>query len=173
MVDAAIQNDLGEDLEFEVRPRKGGLSGKKLVLFILLPLLLLGAAGAGLFASGSLDRFFSPGDAAPSEEGVPFETVFYDLPEMLVNLSPSGRKTHFLKITVSLELNEAAQVEQLEKLQPRIIDSFQVYLRELRIDDLAGSAGIQKLREELLVRVNTAASPARISDVLFKEMLVQ
>ena len=56
---------------------------------------------------------------------------------------------------------------------PRVIDNFQTYLRELRIDDLKGSAGMYRLREELLVRVNAAAAPAKITDVLFKEMLVQ
>jgi flagellar FliL protein len=56
---------------------------------------------------------------------------------------------------------------------PRIIDNFQVYLRELRLDDLRGSAGIYRLREELLMRVNTAAQPVHVKDVLFREMLVQ
>jgi len=56
---------------------------------------------------------------------------------------------------------------------PRIIDNFQVYLRELRIDDLKGSAGMYRLREELLTRVNAAAQPAKINAVLFKEMLIQ
>ena len=56
---------------------------------------------------------------------------------------------------------------------PRIVDNFQVYLRELRLDDLRGSAGVYRLREELLARVNTAVRPAKIKDVLFKEMLVQ
>ncbi|MFX9073467.1 flagellar basal body-associated FliL family protein, partial [Acinetobacter baumannii] len=56
---------------------------------------------------------------------------------------------------------------------PRIIDNFQVYLRELRLDDLKGSAGMYRLREELLLRVNMAAQPVKIKDVLFKEMLVQ
>jgi len=72
-----------------------------------------------------------------------------------------------------LEVTADEDVAQLEKSKSRIVDSFQVYLRELRIEDLAGSAGIQRLREELLLRVNAAASPTVIGDVLFKEMLVQ
>ena len=54
-----------------------------------------------------------------------------------------------------------------------IVDSFQVYLRELRVADLKGSAGIYRLREDLLRRVNEAAQPVKINDVLFKEILVQ
>ena len=48
-----------------------------------------------------------------------------------------------------------------------------MYLRELRVDDLHGSAGIYRLKEELLRRVSVAAYPVLIRDVLFKEMLVQ
>jgi flagellar FliL protein len=56
---------------------------------------------------------------------------------------------------------------------PRIVDNFQIYLRELRVDDLRGSGGIYRLREELLARVNAAVAPVKVNDVLFKEMLVQ
>ena len=35
------------------------------------------------------------------------------------------------------------------------------------------SIGTQRLREELVLRVNLAATPARITDILFTEILVQ
>jgi flagellar FliL protein len=101
------------------------------------------------------------------------EEIFYDMPEMLVNLNTPGRKSTYLKIRISLELQDPADVQRIELMMPRIIDNFQVYLRELRIDDLKGSAGMYRLRRELLTRVAAAAAPAQISDVLFKEMLVQ
>jgi flagellar FliL protein len=99
--------------------------------------------------------------------------VFYNLPEMLVNLNTAGRRTSFLKISVSLELENATDIPRIEAVMPRIVDNFQIYLRELRVEDLRGSAGLYRLREELLARVNNAAQPARVNDVLFKEMLVQ
>ena len=45
--------------------------------------------------------------------------------------------------------------------------------RELRIDDLHGSAGVLRVKEELLRRINAAASPYPVRDVLLKEMIVQ
>ena len=78
-----------------------------------------------------------------------------------------------MKLSVSLELGNAVDVPRIESLKPRIIDNFQVYLRELRADDLRGSAGIYRLREELLARVNASVHPAGVKDVLFKEVLVQ
>ena len=90
-----------------------------------------------------------------------------------MNLSSNGRKASYLKMSVSLELASQLDVARVQAVMPRIIDNFQVYLRELRVEDLKGSAGLYRLREELLRRVNAAAAPAKITDVLFKEMLVQ
>jgi len=172
MVDASLQSDL-DDLGVEVSQKKEGASNKRLVLVILLPLLLIGGAGAGRQVSSVLETLLSSQEAEVDAATGPLNIVFYDLPEMLVNLNSSGTKSYFLKLAISLEVTADEDVAQLEKSKSRIVDSFQVYLRELRIEDLAGSAGIQRLREELLLRVNAAASPTVIGDVLFKEMLVQ
>jgi flagellar FliL protein len=144
---------------------------------VVLPILLLGGGGAAVMMGGFLD---SEDDkktevAEKGEEKVPItpQTVFYDLPVLLVNLNTNSRRPSFLKITVSLELENADDISRINTLQPRIIDNFQVYLRELRIDDLRGSAGIYRLREELLARVNASIHPAGVKNVLFKEVLVQ
>ena len=99
--------------------------------------------------------------------------VFYDLGDLLVNLSGEGKRPNFLKLKISIELEEETDKPKLEQLKPRILDDFQSYLRELRVDDLKGSAGIYRLREELLLRVTEAVHPARVRDVLITEMLVQ
>jgi flagellar FliL protein len=70
-------------------------------------------------------------------------------------------------------LESEEDILRITEIMPRIIDNFQVYLRELRVEDLKGSAGMYRLREELLTRVSAAAHPIRVNDILFKEMLVQ
>jgi flagellar FliL protein len=163
----------------------GGVSSggnrKKLIMILVPVLLIFGAAGA-LYFTGMADKilgmFHKEKSAAPAaDEAKPGQpapaAVFYDLPEILVNLNSAGRKQNFLKIRVSLELESPLDVPKIEAVMPRIIDNFQVYLRELRIEDLQGSAGLLRLREELLTRVNSSVKPAKVNDVLFKEMLVQ
>ncbi len=175
----------GEDGEKADKPKKK-LSGKKLVLFVVLPLLLLGGAGAGVFFSGILGggeeevaegeegaEAGADGELAELAEEEPHEAVFYDLPELLVNLNTAGRQASFLKIQVSLELGDPAAVPEVEAVLPRIVDNFQVYLRELRPPELHGTKGVYRLKEELLVRVNAALDPIRVYDILFKEILVQ
>ena len=178
--DDELSDDLDDAEDGAVLEEVGGGSGKKKkLLMIALPVLLLVGGGAGVWFSGLADSLLGKEEPAPVAEGHAGEeeaahgTVYYELPQMLVNLSTQGRRTSFLKIVVSLELTSEKDKAALEEALPRIIDNFQVYLRELRVEDLRGSAGLYRLREELLFRVNAAVAPARVTDVLFKEMLVQ
>lgn len=169
------EGEEGED--GEEGSQKGGR--RKLLLIVALAfLLVIGGVGASWWM-GFLDpviALLGGTKTEESEETVPVvaaEAVFFDLPELLVNLNTGGRKSTFLKIRISLEVSSLDDVARVEQIMPRIIDNFQVYLRELRVDDLKGSAGMYRLREELLTRVSAAVAPAKINDVLFKEMLVQ
>ena len=174
MVDEAVADPDEFDAELEeMDPESSKFSGKKIVLFIVLPLLLLGGIGAGVMFSGLLGSSEKESQAAAAKNAPPAMTIFYDLPEMMVNLNSTGRRPSFLKIKVSLEVADDAAAKRLVALRPRIIDHFQVYLRELRIDDLRGSAGIYRLREELLARVNSAVKPTKVENILFREVLVQ
>ncbi|GLR82747.1 flagellar basal body-associated FliL family protein [Azospirillum oryzae] len=181
----AAETDAGELTDG--LPRKK-FSGKKLVLFVVLPLVLLIGAGAGVYFSGLLDSFL--GKEKPAEEGEHAAAegehgaepgkadphaapIFYDLPDMLVNLNTGNKRPAFLKIKISIQLSKPEDVGAVEHVLPRIIDNFQVYLRELRLEDLRGSAGMYRLRQELLLRITAAAFPVKVKDVLFKEMLVQ
>jgi flagellar protein FliL len=146
---------------------------KKLFILIAGGLLLLLISGGVLYVTGVVDKVFGHKEQEKLAEKAPPPTVFFDLPDLLVNLNTTGRKASFLKLSVSLELEHGEDLPRLQAVMPRIIDNFQVYLRELRVEDLRGSGGIYRLREELLARVNSAAAPIKIADVLFKEMLVQ
>ncbi len=163
----------GEDGEASATGRR--IPGKKLVLFIVLPFLLIGAASGGIYASGLLDSLLGieeqDGELMAEEERGP--SVYYEMPDMLVNLNTSGGKVGYLKISVSLEVGSEEDFPKLDAVLPRIVDNFQVYLRELRVEDLRGSAGLQRLREELFMRVANAAAPTEVRDVLFREMLIQ
>jgi flagellar FliL protein len=156
-------------------PPKKKFGLMQILLFVVAPLLVLGGGGAGayfLFFAKSPEQTAAAAEAAEKAKP-PRPMVFYNLPELLVNLNSQGRRASCLKISLSLELADPADIPRVEAVLPRIVDAFQTYLRELRPEDLRGSAGLYRLREELLARVNTSAQPARVTDVLFKEMLVQ
>ncbi len=159
-------------------PTKKKLSGKTLVLFIIAPalLLILGGGGAYMFLFSGGDKAGEDGHAEVEhhEEELldPSTLVFYELPEMLVNLNTSGDGNSYLKLKVAIELESEDDIAVIEPLLPRVVDRFQIYLRELRISELSGSAGMFQLKQELLRRINLAV-PVTVRDVLFTEMLIQ
>lgn len=161
----------------------GGGGKKKLIIIIAIVLLVIIGAVAGAFFAGVFD----------SEEEVPEEQVeltpeeleqadvaaaasgaitYYEIPDLTVNLNSGGKQKSYLKVKIKLELDNPEGMQVLEERLPRVMDNFQVYLRELRLKDLEGSAGINRLKEELLRRVNKAVRPVVIKDVLFQEVLV-
>ena len=103
----------------------------------------------------------------------PLKSKYFDLPDMLVNLNSVGAKPSFLKLRASLELEEGTDTTLLTRMKPRIIDKFQIYMRELRLNDLRASAGLDRLREELREEINKAVTPIEVKQVLFHNMLVQ
>ncbi len=160
---------------------KKGFNLKFLLMFVIAPVLVLALAGGGayffLFSGGEQTADAAhgapDGHGGGGEHGAAAAAVFFDLPEILVNLAGGGGRPSYLKLSVALELPNAETQHAIEPLMPRVVDNFQVYLRELRIEDLQGSAGLFRLKEELIRRVNLAVAPSQVKDVLFKEMLIQ
>ena len=165
----------GEGAEGE-QPKKGligKLLGNKLILFgaIGVLVLLLGGGGAYFFLFSGDDK--NSKEVAEALPPTPPNITFYDMPDIIVNIQSADATPAYLKLSVSLELDSAEEKAGIEALKPRIVDQFQGYLRELRVDDLKGSAGILRLKEELLRRINASAAPYRVRDVLLKQMIVQ
>ncbi len=154
--------------------------GKKKLVILAIPVLLI-AIGAGLWFSGVLPKMLGMGHKTETEEQKAKEKekeasrapVFVELPEMIANLNAPGRRSAFVKLKARLELSKEADQAPFAAAQPRVIDLFQTYLREMRPDELRGSAGTYRLREELIARASLAAAPAQVIDVLFSELLVQ
>ncbi|GAA0551418.1 flagellar FliL protein [Rhizomicrobium palustre] len=142
---------------------------KMLIIVVAALLLLLGGGGAGLYF-----LVLAPAEKpAKAEEPPPPPPTYFDIPDLIVNIQGADGNPVYLKLSVSLELATAEDKNGVQPLMPRVVDQFQGYLRELRPDDLKGSAGIMRVKEELLRRANVAAAPYHVRDVLLKEMIIQ
>ena len=182
----------GADGEAEGAPAK-----KKLpLLFIIIPAALVvlgGGGGAAFFLMQPKAEAADAGHAAPEKKkdggghgaaadgeadpalGVisdgPDGVVFYTLPDMTVNIQAPDGRPMYLKLKLTLEMKDADLAHHLQAEMPRMQDMFQGFLRELRPEDLAGSAGSFQLRAEILRRVNLIAAPGKVDAVLIEEML--
>lgn len=160
-------NEPNEDGAAEAAPAPK--SKRKLVIIAAAVLLLIGAGGGGWFF------FFNHhDDETHAEVKAEKPPAFVEVPDILVNLAAlPGERSQYLKIKVVLEVKDEPLVEKIKPTMPRLTDIFQTYLRELRITDLSGSAGLFRLKEELTKRVNAVIAPAQVNAVLFKEVVVQ
>lgn len=159
-------------------PAKKGVP--KLFIIIGAAAIVLLLAGGGLFfflsSSGGSGEAAADGHGATDAHGAAeaHDTFIFNLPPMMVNLNSEGQSNpSFMKLTIALEVADEHMMTEIQPRLAKVIDAFQVYMRELRKSDLEGSAGIYRLKEELLRRVNLAIYPAHVESVLFKEILVQ
>jgi flagellar FliL protein len=169
--------------ETAAAPAKKG-KGKLLLLVGVGLLLLLGGGGAAAYFTGLLGGEEAQADAQAEHvgvdgqdgtgEGQPAAVVaFVDMPDLIVNLQSDAPRLRYLKLRLSLEVADPPTAELVKQLMPRVMDSFQLYLRALSLGDVQGAVGMQRLKEELTARVNLAVEPASVNAVLLKEMLVQ
>jgi flagellar FliL protein len=160
--------------------------GKKKLVLIAAPVLLAAVLG-GLWFTGILPGMLGMGhdkkvaaehkagggDAAAATQAAAKAAIYVDVPEIVANLDAGPRRTSYVKVKPKLELAKASDEKIVTENMPRLLDMFTTYLRDMRPDELRGSAGTYRLREELIARANIALAPGRVVDVLFTEMIVQ
>ena len=108
---------------------------------------------------------------SPLSEG-PDGVIYYTMPDIVANIQTTDGRSSYLKLKLAFELADAEQAEVIEPNAPRLADMFQTFLRELRPEDLAGSAGSYQLRAEIQRRVNLVIAPSKVNAVLIEEMLI-
>lgn len=153
--------------------------GRKLLILVVLPLLVILGAGAGAWFAGLVPLGSPAVEAATADENAapaaidPRDIVFVDLPDLLVNLDLDDRRLRFLKFAAALEVVGQQNAELVRQFMPRITDNFHSYLRAIQVAELGGAEAVYRVKRDLLTRVNLVVDPVPVRDVLIKEMLVQ
>ena len=179
MSDEDTEKNDGED-----SPPKKKRNIKKLLIFIGAPLILViilvvVAIFLGIGPFGDKDESKNDGEEVEQVAVVEKPPSFFELPEIRVNLNTDNNSLTYLKVIVSLELaSDLPEIMEernakLQTLMPRVIDNLQIYMRELRLEDINGSAGVFRLKQELLSRVNRAVQPIEVRDILFSEFVIE
>jgi flagellar FliL protein len=168
---AAVEPEKPDDATEPTEPPQTSGGRRRLIVFGA-PLALAGL-GSGLWFSGVLPHLLGIQHTQVAESATPSQPIYIDLPELITNLNNNTPRTSYVKLTARLEVRRQEDVERVKAAMPRLQDLFLTYIREMRPQELRGSAGTYRLREELIARANLAAAPARITDVLFTQMLIQ
>ena len=135
----------------------------------------LAAAG---FAASLLLAAASVLSALPAEKGgaravtVAVGSISYHpLPEVVADLKTARGRSHYLQLVAVLEVPEEA-IARLQADEAHILSDLQTRLRELQREDLAGAAGLERVRRDMVEVVDRHIAPARASGVLFTKFLL-
>jgi flagellar FliL protein len=161
-------------------------SKKKLILIGAAAgvLLLGGGGGAAMMLSGGSARAGTAaegghGEVSNEAEGesghgeIAGKEAFVDVPAMVVNLRSPDGASRFLKLHFMIVPGTKGTPEGIKEKLPLILDAYQPFLRELRPEDLAGSAAVFRIKEEMLVRATDVAGAGVIKDILIQDLVQQ
>ncbi len=163
-----------DDEDGEGLPSGGGGKKKLILILLLVTLLLVLLIGGGLFMSGLLDPLLGIEEGEEGTENVITKGQFYyKFEDMTVNLVSGDKKSRFFKLSLTVAVTQEADISVMESLSPRVTDNVTQYLRELRPEELAGSANFNRMHEGVLLRVRTAVAPILVTDALITMALVQ
>lgn len=151
-------------------------TGNKRTLSILgavLAVVLLAGTGGAYFLWPSLFHGAAKSGTSASASAASTEKSLIDVPPMLVNLHSSDGRIHLLKLHFMLVAADDGKVEALKGKLPVYVDALQPFLRELRPEDLNGSAAVYRVKEEMLSRAAEAFGDGAIHDVLIQDLIQQ
>jgi flagellar FliL protein len=162
---------------------------KKLIIIgaATVAALTLGGGGAAFFMGGksatkaeaahgeeaAADAGHGEGDAKDEKGGEGKEAKFVDVPTISVNLRSPDGSARFLKLHLMLVPGPKTTDTALKDKLPVVLDAYQPFLRELRPEDLGGSAAVFRLKEELMVRATRVLGPGMVKEVLIQDLIQQ
>lgn len=146
----------------------------KLIVVGVGVLALLGAGGIGAM------RYFSH-DAEEVEEAVaPAHAItaagpdsFVEAPPMVVNLRSADGQARYLKLRFIVVAGGPEFTDEVRGRLPLILDALQPFLRELRPEDLNGSAAVFRVKEEMMRRAADAMGAGVVRDILIQDLVQQ
>lgn len=141
--------------------------------------LILGIVGALVFGGGGFYATYSSMILGPKAESEHVEdshaepvigVTFVELEPLTISLGKFATSRH-LRFRAFLEVEPDAAAE-VENLAPRILDVFNTYLRAISESELEDPASMNRLRAQMLRRVQVVAGEGNVKDLLIAEFVL-
>ena len=146
--------------------------GKKGLIIGLLGALLLGGGGFYATCAGLILGPPTAQDSHAAESGLPPlpEIAFIALEPMVISLG-STANAKFLRFSAQLDVDPASE-EAVNMVLPRIVDVLNTYLRAVSEDELGKPAGLERLRAQMLRRIQVVTEQGQVKDLLITEFVL-
>jgi len=155
------------------------MSNKILILLIGGLMVLMLGMGGGLFLMwNKLSTINIQANAnasgQPGQETIPGKPLgaIYALDTFIVNLADMGGN-RYLRVTMDLELGNSKLESEIVKRLPQIRDSVIMILPSKRFEDISSVDGKIALRNEIQETLNGFLAQGEITNIYFKEFVVQ
>jgi flagellar FliL protein len=155
------------------------MSNKIIVLLVGVMMLLMLGLGGGLFMMwNQLSSLNAKSNANASEQ--PDQEALLEQPlgpivsldTFIVNLADKGGN-RYLRVTMDLELGNPELEGEIDKRLPQVRDSVLMILPTKRFEDISTVQGKTALRDEILETINGFLAQGKITNIFFKEFVVQ
>lgn len=171
-------------VEEDEKPKK---SGKKGMLIGVLGAVLLGGGGfyatySGMILGAKGDSEYAKDGSASADDGYGkseggYETAS-DLPDIyFIEMDPlvislgSSATAKFLRFSGQLDVDPAYAAE-IELIMPRITDALNTYLRAVSEEELAKPSSFDRLRAQMLRRIQVVTGQGKVRDLLITEFIL-
>ena len=153
-----------------------------IVIVLLLVALLLGVAFYFMTKSPSQAQETTQNNAvqndiapsSPTSSSGNYMRIgpVYQLDQFIVNLlAQSGRR--YLKTTISLEMTNAELQNEIVAKLPAIRDSINSVLSSKSLEEVSTSRGKEKIKEEIVQRLNEFLVDGKVRNIFFVEYVIQ
>ena len=169
----------------EPKAEAGVKSKKKLFIIIgaavLAVAILAGVAGFFLLKKSPTDEKAAAGHEAPAAHGeaaapgaIPKPDIgpMVKIDEFIVNII-SEEGSHYVKTSMSIEMTNAAVVEEATTRMPQIRDSVLLLIGNKTYEELQDLQGKKQLKAEITTKINSFLQTGQIKSIYFTDFVVQ
>ena len=165
--------------ENEEGNEEGGGGKKKLIIIIAAAVILLlvigGAAYFFLLKPDPVEEeVIDPGLAVPVPEITQSNEIgpMVEIKEFIVNII-SEEDRHYVKASLTLELNKEEALEETNKRMPQIRDSILLLVGNKTYEELHDLQGKKQLKAEMLSKINSFLQDGKVKAIYFTDFVVQ
>ncbi len=166
MARATREENTTEQADQQPQTKKKGMA-LKWVLIALVVLVLSGAIGGGAY-------YFFATQTGKDKKQAPAAVIgtIWPMEPFIINIQDNGTD-RYLKLVVQLEISDAQGVKDLDLLKPKLRDNILELLGAKTYRELMDTAGKQRLREEIAMRLNSFLTNTKVNRVYFTEFVIQ
>ena len=155
------------------------MSNKLVFILIGVVVLVMVGLGGGFFMMWTkMATLNAQGPAVPNAAAAtaPAEQAMlgpiFSLETFIVNLADKGGN-RYLRVTMDLEMTNAALDDELTERLPQVRDAVLTILPNKRFENISTAEGKTSLRSELIEELNSFLSQGKVTKIYFKEFVVQ